>query len=429
MNLRDHRICLALALIHFIVAFLFAVRTPYRQAGVLVHQGRQVAQDIGAPDERQHANYVNDLRSGKGFPIFRPGSEDLYETYQAHQPPLYYILAAGYTSMFGESASSALPMRSLNFIIGALGVVGVYFLALWAYDRRDWATWACAFAALLPMNAALSSAVSNDPLLITLSTWSLATAILGLRSGWTSKRCLVLAILLGLALLTKTNAVALILPCLLALWGTKDKALVTFKLAAMTLTILMIAPWWIRNTQLYGDPLALAAFNQAFTGSAQAAPFIRELGAFGYWTGINEYGLGVGWWTLRSLLGAFGYMDIFLPSALYGVFGVILLASCAGWALWAKQDGRASNQANIVLGLFLLTVLALFLRFNSQYFQAQARYILPALGVLSIGVVIGTTKLAGRAQNLALGAVIGGLVAALGLALYVLPDEFARRIT
>ena len=44
---------------------------------------------------------------------------------------------------------------------------------------------------------------------------------------------------------------------------------------------------------------------------------------------------------------------------------------------------------HLITGVFFLIVLALFVRFNAQYFQAQARYLFPAIGVVAVGVGIG----------------------------------------
>ncbi|MEJ5169517.1 MAG: hypothetical protein WHU10_00875, partial [Fimbriimonadales bacterium] len=90
-----------LVALHAILAIGYASLTPYRAAGRILLQGHAPAQDIGAPDERQHANYVQRLLDGGGLPVFDPKDPNLYETYQSHQPPLYYVLAAGWCRALG----------------------------------------------------------------------------------------------------------------------------------------------------------------------------------------------------------------------------------------------------------------------------------------------------------------------------------------
>ena len=433
MKIRDHLPLFMVVLLHVALALVFAQITPYRSSGILLHQGKQMAPDIGAPDERQHANYVQHLKDGKGLPVFDPKAADLNETYQSHQPPLYYLIAAGYSSALGvrdvRDQSAKVKVRSLNAFIGGAGVAGVYCLCLWAFGRRDWAVTAAAIAALLPMNLALSGAVSNDPLLMALCSWTLAVAMRGVAQGWTLKLAITAGALLGLALLTKTSALALVLPCLVAIaWPKACERKAVLVVSAVAATLLLVGGWWLRSINLYGDPFALSAFNEAFQNTAQAGPFIEQLGAFGYWTGINDYGLGVGWWTLRSLLGVFGYMDIFLPSTIYGVFILLLAVGFGGWLWWARTEGKEVSRQNVVLAMFLGVVVLLYIRFNAQYFQAQARYLLPAISVLSTGLTIGFFKLTAKRPIVGWAVIVGWLVISLALAITILPDEFAKRL-
>jgi hypothetical protein len=77
---------------------------------------------------------------------------------------------------------------------------------------------------------------------------------------------------------------------------------------------------------------------------------------------------------------------------------------------------------------FAVIILVLFLRFNSQYFQAQARYLLPAIGPIAVGFALGGLALArGRWMGPAL--VLTLLFGALSfVALGRIPGEFEKRI-
>src|SRR5437016_3338620 len=87
-----------LVVLHIGFAICYASVTPYRSPGQVQHQEQP---DYGAPDERQHVNYIEHILDGKGFPVFNPQDVNLYETYQSHQPPLFYILAAGWAKATG----------------------------------------------------------------------------------------------------------------------------------------------------------------------------------------------------------------------------------------------------------------------------------------------------------------------------------------
>lgn len=431
---------LALIAAHVALAIGFATQTPWRTRG-LVTIGPSVAQDIGAPDERQHANYVARLVQGEGLPVFKADDPNLYENYQSHQPPLFYEVAnvwARFSGLDGvESRDAGLRLRALNILVGAVGVAGVFFAAFWATRQEVAALTAAAFAALIPMNLALNGAVSNDPLLITLCAWALAFLALGVREGWTPARALGVGLLTGFALLTKTTALAL-LPAILAAAlirrpDAKSVAMVTVPL------LLLSVPWFLRNQSLYGDPFAIGAFNKAFVGSAQKATMVGQVIPIAqpgvdpetaYW---KDW---VGFWTARSFVGVFGYMDVWLTQSgrlsatfdqnrLYwvvlAVLGVGLLLGLRGFAD-AKERGPL-----IVFAIFGAVVVVLFLRFNQQYFQAQARYVYPALAVWATGIGIGLSSWKKRPlAGLVLLILLLGSVDA--FALTRLEPQFAMRI-
>lgn len=431
MTRRSLTVPLAIAILHLVLALVFASLTPYRAEGYVWSQGNAKALDIGAPDERQHANYIARIARGEGFAVFNPKDPNLYETYQAHQPPLYYLIGGAWSKIVGADATQkhdGFKVRFLNALIGTGGVLGVYFLALWGFRREDIANLAVAFAAFLPMNIGLSGAVGNDPLLLTLCTWSLALAAKGIRDGWTTNLLLGLGMLTAATILTKTTGVALLPVLLIAAFLRRP----TVKQLAFVLipVLLFVTPWWIRNQNLYGDPLAVNAFNEAFTGSKQAKEFIDSAGATTYWTE------GVASWTSRSFVGVFGYMDIWLtddslPMGAGGVYWLVQAVLAAGFLGWLYALSKADAQdrrIHIVNAIFAAIVLLLFIRFNTQYFQAQARYLLPAIGPIACGVAWGLASLLRSRPAFAMLVVVFPLLVANAAALSKISAEFPKRI-
>ncbi len=470
-------ILFALIAVHIVLAANYASSTPYRQAGALLGLGKpQKVQDIGAPDERQHVNYVIHLLDGKGFPVFKPGDPNLYETYQSHQPPGYYLLAAAWCKVSGAGdltqSSGGLRLRALNVILGAGTVAGVFFLAFWGFRNPEVALGATAFAACLPMFTALSGAVSNDPLLILLSTWVLALIAACVRDGWTIQRTVLIGLLTGAAFLTKTTALALAPILILAAFlpqevdpphvpefgessiETLERMRLKSKpapakiliLAAGVLALMMAGPWWVRNQMLYHDPFAITAFNAAFKGSAQKADIVASLDAANGGGGELTYWKDwVGWWTARSFFGVFGYMDIWMnergtsftgvsqsgaaPNTLYRLLLAATILCLLGWLIAiTKEQWKETRPIQILNATFFVVVFLLFVKFNMQYFQAQARYLLPALGPIACAVSIGAWQLMGKMQKFSY-----PLIAALFLcvnvyALNKLPEEFSKRI-
>lgn len=431
-------IAIALAAMHLALSLVYASITPYRTGGMVL-SSKALAPDIGAPDERAHANYIQHLVDKASFPVLGDPAVDPGENYEAHQPPLFYALAAGWSKLVGAvpvDSSTGGRIRWLNGLIGAVGVIGVYFLALWSTDRPMLGVAAASFAALLPMNVALSGAISNDPLLIGLCTWCTAICCLAMRTGWTMKLAVTVGALTGLALLTKTTALAL-LPAILAaaLLNRERRPSMRMALAAGVAIATLSVPWFARNTSLYGDPLGIQVFQKSFTGNPKADDIIAALaqthptedGQPNLSAGRSEYWKDwVGWWTARSFIGVFGYMDIFLnesslprtardPNTLYRVGLAVLTVLAIGW-IWAiyQPEPGTDLRVHLMLGVFTLMVALLFVRFNMQYFQAQARYLFPALAPVSLGFAMGAERLAARRAGVAAAV----FVAALGLLNY-----------
>lgn len=411
-----------LSVLHFLLAMLYAANTPFLKPGFLKFQSNAHTIDVGAPDELQHIVYVRRIASGGGVPVLDPADPDLDRTYQSHQPPLYYFVAAAWSKVAGESA---LGMRSLNALIGAATVMGVFFLGWWGLRREEVAVGAAAFAALLPMNVALSSAVTNDTLLFCLCTWSLGLFARIFREGPTAKGVLIAGAVTGLAFVTKTNAVALIPAIGLGWVACRSRISLKALAPGLTLALAIGAIWWIRNTMVYGDPFAVAVFNKAFEPRIPVKPaqFVEALGIFGYW------GSMVGWWTARSFVGVFGYMDIFLDDKLYRIaLAVLLIVGLAGLNALRSREEPDEKPVHWMNGTFLIVTLILFLQFNTIHFQGQARYLMPAISPISVLMGLG---LASMSRSRPFAPAVGFSVLLLALNAYVLrilPAEFARRI-
>lgn len=405
--MRDWVPVAVIAGIFFFLCLAFNQATPYRKSGVLLHQQKDgmplPIPDVGAPDERQHANYVKHILNGKGIPVFNPKDENLFESYQSHQPPAYYLLAAAWCKVAGidpTDSETGKALRVLNAFIGVATVIGLCCGARWTMGEWKFGWAACTFA-LIPMNVALNSSVSNDPMLICLCTWVLALLGLAISLGWTLRIAVIVALLSFLAFMTKTTAIALV-PCLLLSIAdfkrssdTKTSNLI--KALVVLAPLLLAAPWWIRNTSLYGDPLALTAFKNAFVGSPQASDFMAILGPSGYWFGM------VAWWTTRSMVGVFGYMDVFMfesmgmskSGSLYLALlfiGAIPVVVGVASLLRSPEEG-VEKGTKLIWAVFSILVVLLFVRFNMQYFQGQARYLYPALGPVAWCAAAGACRL------------------------------------
>jgi hypothetical protein len=97
-------------------------------------------------------------------------------------------------------------------------------------------------------------------------------------------------------------------------------------------------------------------------------------------------------WSFASFWGVFGHMNVFMPTWIYQCLAVVCVGSIVGCALGVKRlrvDSQFYRDVTMVAFTTLALVLLAFLQFNMKYFQAQGRYVYPALLPLSLFWAIG----------------------------------------
>jgi 4-amino-4-deoxy-L-arabinose transferase-like glycosyltransferase len=430
---RATRIWLGLIVaLYLILGTSYALRTPLWQA----------------PDEPAHYNYVRHILEHGSRPVFAEGDypveylEELKAArfppemsidplrYEAHQPPLYYLLAAGWGRITG-AFGLALPfrLRLFSVLLSAVTLAIGYQVVRRLGARQDVALGAVALAATLPMHVAMSAAINNDPLAHLLTN---LTALLVVRraGGWSARRALGLGAVLGLALLTKMQAyVAVALALTGLVWdGTharEGRSLRrTLGLGALMLGMagLLVLPWLADNVSLYGwgDPLALARHDQIVTGQLTTAQFLRERG----WLALAAALVRT---TFQSFWGQFGWMGVPMHPRVYLVLALLSAAAIYGLLVWAwPRRARIAHVQGRELALILVWVgvtAAGFFWWNTRYLQHQGRYFFPALTPIGLGFTLGLRELL-RGPSRPLWIAWGGVLLAVlgaGLALGAMP--------
>lgn len=416
---RSHWILILLIFVHIVLGASFASFTPFLSDGIT--NGKHL-EDIGAPDEAAHVAYVRQIYQTGDMPVLNPKQDPKKPTYENHQPPLFYIMesvvawASGCSMALGSDAK--MPLRLFNVLIGAFGVAGVWFFTRWLTHRRTITMVAAAIAALLPMNLALSGAVSNDPLLIALCAWSLAFACRGVgrsKPDWAVGAGLTA----GAALLTKSTGILLLVPLGLAFYPRSVRTWVPF-IAAVGIPILLGIPWWIRNLQVYGDPLGMSAFYATFPRQVFPGQMLTHPHELLHWAYVLLSG------TALSFVGIFGYMDIHLPYWIY--IPVLILLIAGGINMWrlSRSPEEERDRRAWVLNSFVILITLSFVSYNLWQVQPQARYLFPAMGPILLAVSRGVLKLP-RGKVLAISLILL-LFAADIYAFFTVPDQFADRV-
>ncbi|MCL6536595.1 MAG: glycosyltransferase family 39 protein, partial [Armatimonadetes bacterium] len=133
---------------HSLLAIAYNLATPFGNNGY-----------PNTPDEGAHFQYVAYVAREWRLPKFEGYAGVGYE---AHQPPLYYFLAAAIYALTGGEGKA---VRLLSTACSA-GVVWLVWLTLrrLAPERPLLALAGMGFAAFLPMHIAIGSAVGNDAL-------------------------------------------------------------------------------------------------------------------------------------------------------------------------------------------------------------------------------------------------------------------------
>jgi 4-amino-4-deoxy-L-arabinose transferase-like glycosyltransferase len=422
---------LALIVLAYIaLGILYAVTTPLWQV----------------PDEPAHYNYVRYLVEEKRFPVLQMGDYDqayLHEIttqqfapalsidpirYEYHQPPLYYVLAVPLYAAFG---GALLPLRLLSVGFGAALLVVAYLVGKAMYPDRAWpALGTAAFIAFIPQHIAMTAGVENDTLaelilglvLLRLIRWLRADAP---GSTW---QLIGTGALMGLALLTKSG-VYIVLPLALIAVGLKFFRLVPsdtgkssrYQLnarpalraaAALLLPALLLGlPWFIRNALVYGglDILGLGQHGRVVVGQPRTAEWIAEHG----WVKLSGIFSST---TFHSFWAQFGWMAVPIDARIYAALRLLTILVLLGLVFrfadaWEARQ-RPSSAALLLTSSGLLT-LATYLGYNLTFYQAQGRYLFPALIPLGIGWSFGLREIL-RRKNARIIAIVLALVTMLG---------------
>lgn len=231
------------------------------------------------PDETAHIDYGYQVWHGR-LPVFEdgitftPGAGVLVPgwQYEAHHPPLYYLLIAPAVGPLIDGdhwKSAVMAARAINVLIAAGCVLALAWTGSLLTTRRRWA-WAIAVpavAAPLTPFMHVGGAAFNDNLSALFTILSLGTGILVLRHGLRRWRLLLVALLCGLGSLSRAN----------------------FVITLIVVTATLGVGTWLHDRGRAGRRLVRSLL-------VGAIPFAAALGGSGwfYWRNIQRTGSWVG---------------------------------------------------------------------------------------------------------------------------------------
>ena len=412
-------------------------------------------------DEVMHFAFLHHLANGGGLPVQTPAAKEAPWAQEGSQPPLYYALAALIIRPFDttdfdaqrmpnasplydpyapgnknvliitpekrafayrNTTLAAIALRLLGILPGCVTVWLAFGIAHMVTRDRRTATVAMSLTAFNPMFLTVTTAVSNDGLLIALTTSALCVLLRALAEGVTWQRAAAFGILVGLASLTKVSG-GLLLPLASALlFAPSRRADRLTVLAATAGPWLLIAGWWYaRNLALYGDPTGTTMM------AAIAHPRSISLGeALAEFEGLR-----------LSYLAVFGHFNVPADGLVYLAFDATLIACVIGLIAHLIRRGRRLSVERGwmpgVLWAYVALTYAALIRWTMMTPASQGRLLFPCIAAISTLMAIGLCELAGArfvignrviAPLVALPAAIcGGLLALAAIApfRYVIP--------
>lgn len=364
-----------------------------------------------SPDEPGHARYVNFVRANGRLPL--PATEAPGES---HQPPLYYLVAAGISRLTGlepiaveptrnpgfrwyggvqenkylHPATEAPPlsgtaaslhwMRLLSVVLGAGTVLLVYVMAASGGAGPHSAALTAALVAFLPQFTFISAGLNNDNLANTLSAGSLACLTWAARdprrpAAWAAAGCLA-----GLGVAAKFTCLillpaGLIAAALLLRGGPRSRAALTFLGPAMAIPM----PVWARNFWLVGDP---------FGAGAQAETLHNLLDQKNLFSTyfLVEFPTVL----FRSFWGTFGWMSLRMPAWWYAACLAVALAAAAGLMLMRRD--AATRRLHLLLGTAVVIQIGQVVAYNMTFTQAQGRFLFPVIGPIAMLMAAGLAE-------------------------------------
>ncbi len=398
-------------------------------AGTLLVAWSLVVPAWGSPDENNHWQYAAYVHAFGSLPAYNS------HFVEANEPPLYYILMSPFAATSYSSSLAVAPAvppypdiapvndlakylalheaRLATCILSLLTVLFAYLAGVEATGRRSTGVLAGALVAFLPEFTYRGAMFSTDALVTTLcaaGTWLMVRLV---RRGWRWREGIALALVGGLALLSKVTgalllagAIVLVLSEPAVRWRLRSLAA---RAASLAIAPLIALPWFLYMWVHYGDPIGAGAMNGAVGDlvahhSLLSNYMVQVLPAEVYETFVLAIGR---------------YDEFWAPLWVYAAYGGVMVVPLVGvWRL-VRQRSEHLRLVAVLLVMFA-GALAAVLVINLSFTQPQGRYLLPALPALAVVGALGLEATPGwREHAAAATATIATLLGVADLALMV----------
>ncbi|MFZ4590471.1 MAG: ArnT family glycosyltransferase [Ignavibacteria bacterium] len=403
---------LALILIYFIA---FAITLTF------------IVPPFESPDEDLHLDYINYLSKYGKLP-------NQYEDYknpamyvgQGHQPPLYYILMSSINyiinngkevkliinhnkkhSLFGGTEGkvpnfdyynvNAFPdvgtkrmfylFRIISILFGVVTLLYVYKTIKLVFEDKRIILLSLFVAASTPQFVFMNAVINNDSLAIMFMSMVVYYFFRIITNPTGLKDYLIAGILIGISVITKKTLLfavpGVIILSLYFMYKNKTERVIILKNVSVLLLIAIIvsAAYFIRNQMFYGDLLGSQMELDTMPQHIEHKSLFSSFFIFKFFPTIYH-----------SYIGSFGWMNVKLPLLIYGLVSLVFISSVAGYAAHIRTTAFSNTYVNYGFILIVLAIGVLAYA-NLSFTQAQGRYMLPLISVISINIVYGLNLL------------------------------------
>lgn len=333
------------------------------------------------------------------------------ESYEGVQGPLYYgVLAPVWKLVNGYGALTTLYiLRIITLLLALAAVPLVWLLARELFPERvEVAAGSSLLLVLLGGFNGNVASITNDALVMPLATATLWLVARTWRRGFELRSAIAVGVLVGLAVITKTTALALIpmvaLGALGPLWtrGTVARRYIAWGAQAGAFAAAVVVPWLAFNRVMYGAFSAAEAVDK-ITGPLQPPIPLSPSGFVSHLRGA-----GTGFWSAQLTFGEVGHTAIFWTLA--GV-AAIALGLVLAWRNAEIRDALAIGWMAAAVPLGFLTMVVIIAGVFGGSSSVVGRHLYPGLPALCVAIVGAVVTAWGR--NIALAAL--GAVVAIGL--------------
>lgn len=214
----------------------------------------------------QHGTFPDSIAAPAGGP-------------EAFRPPLFPIALGAVYKIVGVSSAQTrwTAGRVFEAVLGVV-VVALIFLIARAIWTPAVALVSAAMAAIYPPLVLIGSSLMTESLYVPLVLGAVLAALRARESSRAWRWTVASGVLIGLAMLTRSNGVALLPAIALLVWTARPRRSwrsVRGPLAVIGVAALMLVPWTIRNANAFGEFVPFSTEG----GSALAGTFSPEAAA------------------------------------------------------------------------------------------------------------------------------------------------------